>query len=143
MKTKTWFVSGIPVQLEVKYETSEMQIREECVRSLPDASYWFQQCTRPEVGLVGVVVLVVLDKLLNMKIPANQCQYPGEEHALEDTSMSGGSCIYQDKDHGIPEMIRVCELHYKAHILKYYPDSLLAQYFRKQDEKKANQEQLF
>lgn len=90
-----------------------------------------------------MVVLVVLDKLLNMKIPANQCQYPGEEHALEDTSMSGGSCIYQDKDHGIPEMIRVCELHYKAHILKYYSDSLMAQYFRKQDEKKTNQEQLF
>lgn len=124
-------------------EPGSLQVRKGRVRFLSDAAARLQQCERAKVDLDRVVVLVVLDKFLSMKILSNQCQYPGEEHVLEDTSMSGGSCIYQDKDHGIPEMIRVCELHYKAHILKYYPDSLLAQYFRKQDEKKANQEQLF
>ena len=69
-----------------------------------------------------------------MKIPNNQCQYPGSEHLLEDTAMSGGSVIYQDNDHGIPEMIRVCEKHYKEHILKYFPKSYIAIFFRKQDE---------
>jgi len=78
-----------------------------------------------------------------MNIPSNQCQYPGEEHTLNDTSMSGGSCIYQDEINGIPEMIRICDLHYRAHILKYYPFSLIAKYFiREQEEKKSKQERL-
>jgi hypothetical protein len=77
-----------------------------------------------------------------MNIPTNQCQYPGEEHLLENTSMSSGSCIYQDTEHGIPEMIRCCEYHYKVHILKYWPDSSIAIYFRKQDENKELQASL-
>lgn len=77
-----------------------------------------------------------------MKIPNNQCQYPGEDHFLDDTTMGGGSCIYQDDKHGIFEMIRICDRHYKLHILKYYPDSEIARFFRKQDEKKINQESL-
>ncbi len=77
-----------------------------------------------------------------MNIPNNQCQYPGEEHLLAETTMSGGSVIYQDNQHGIPEMIRVCEYHYKLHILKYWPESSIAMYFRKQDEGKAVQASL-
>jgi hypothetical protein len=69
-----------------------------------------------------------------MKIPNNQCQYPGSQHLLEDTAMSGGSVIYQDSDHGIPEMIRVCDQHYKIHILKYWPESTIAVFYRKQGE---------
>ena len=77
-----------------------------------------------------------------MNIPNNQCQYPGEEHLLEDTSMNAGSCIYQDAEHGIPEMIRCCERHYKIHILKYWPESSIASYYRKQDENKELQASL-
>ena len=77
-----------------------------------------------------------------MNIPNNQCQYPGSEHLLEDTTMSAGSVIYQDNDHGIPEMIRVCDQHYKIHILKYWPESSIAMFFRKQDENKVVQASL-
>lgn len=42
-----------------------------------------------------------MERSTTVKIPLNQCQYPGEEHELDDTSMSGGSFIYQDEDHGI------------------------------------------
>jgi len=77
-----------------------------------------------------------------MNIPNNQCQYPESEHLLKDTEMSGGSVIYQDNDHGIPEMIRVCDQHYKIHILKYWPESSIAMFFRKQDENKVVQASL-
>lgn len=77
-----------------------------------------------------------------MKIPNNQCQYPENEHPLKDTIFGAGSCIYQDAEHGIPEMIRCCDEHYKIHILKYWPESSIAMYFRKQDEGKAVQASL-
>ena len=77
-----------------------------------------------------------------MKISNNQCQYPGAEHQLEDTSTGASSVIYQDDEHGIPEMIRVCNAHYRLHILKYWPESAIAIYYRKQDEKKISQASL-
>ena len=77
-----------------------------------------------------------------MNIPNNQCQYPGEEHLLENTTMGAGSLIYQDNEHGIPEMIRCCEQHYKIHILKYWPESSIAMFFRKQDGNKVVQASL-
>ena len=70
------------------------------------------------------------------EIQNNQCQYPGEEHPLDGTTMGAGSVIYEDDMHGIPEMIRICEYHYKIHILKYWPESQIAIWFRKQDESK-------
>lgn len=77
-----------------------------------------------------------------MNILNNQCQYPGEEHLLADTYMGGGSVIYEDDEHGIPEMIRICNDHYKIHILKYWPESSIAIYFRKQNESRAVQASL-
>ncbi len=74
-----------------------------------------------------------------MNIPNNYCQYPGEEHVLTDTTMGAGSVIYQDVRNGIPEMIRCCDYHYKVHILRYWPESTIAAYYRKQDESKSFQ----
>lgn len=77
-----------------------------------------------------------------MNIPNNTCQYPGAEHLLEGTTMGAGSVIYQDAEHGILEMIRCCDYHYKVHILKYWPESNIAMYYRKQDESKPTQASL-
>lgn len=77
-----------------------------------------------------------------MNIPNNYCQYPNFEHILNDTTMGAGSLIYQDDKNGIPEMIRCCDYHYKSHILKYWPESSIAMYFRKQDESKPFQASL-
>ena len=77
-----------------------------------------------------------------MNIPNNQCQYPGHEHVLEDTSSGGGSVIYLDAANGIMDQIRVCDEHYKMHILKFYPDSSIAAWYRKQDGKRIVQGKL-
>jgi hypothetical protein len=77
-----------------------------------------------------------------MNIPNNICQYPGSEHLLEGTTMGAASVIYRDADHGIPEMIRCCDYHYKVHVLKYWPESSIATYYRKQDESKPIQASL-
>lgn len=78
-----------------------------------------------------------------MNIPNNQCQYPGHEHTLKDTTSGAGSVIYIDKENGIVDDIRVCEEHYKEHILKFYPDSKIAAWFRDRDKHIFSQERLF
>ena len=45
---------------------------------------------------------------------------------------------YRDESHGIPKMIHVCEACYKKHILKYFPDSKMAEYYRKQGGEQPN-----
>jgi hypothetical protein len=77
-----------------------------------------------------------------MNIPNNYCQYPNYEHLLSDPAIGAGFLIYQDVKNGIPEMIRCCNYHYKVHILKYWPESSVAVYYRKQDASKSIQASL-
>jgi len=54
------------------------------------------------------------------------CEYG--EHEIE--GRHGGYVVYTDLKHGIEKDIVMCRSCYAKHILKYYPDSHIADYIR-------------
>lgn len=76
-----------------------------------------------------------------VKVANNMCQYPGHEHPLDGTTEAGASRMYSDPDHGIQGAKRLCERHYRVHILKYHPDSIMAIRIRKQLEEEKSQKE--
>jgi len=58
------------------------------------------------------------------KIPASTCEY--ENHPMKQF----GGLIYEDAKNDIPYQIRICHACYARHILKYYPESILANYIQ-------------
>jgi hypothetical protein len=56
------------------------------------------------------------------------CYYPNEEHEMDKPS---GCCCYWDEARGI-EALQICNDHYNQHILKYFPDSRMAEHLRSQ-----------
>ena len=60
-------------------------------------------------------------------LPLSTCQY--SDHPMKPHS----GYVYADHDHGIPE-IRICKPCYAAHLLKYYPDSRVADHIRQYPE---------
>ena len=59
---------------------------------------------------------------------SGHCYYPNEEHEMDKPS---GCCCYWDEERGI-ESLQICNDHYNQHILRYFPDSRMAEYLRNQ-----------
>jgi len=55
------------------------------------------------------------------------CYYPKEEHEIDKS----GYCVYWDAARGI-EALQICNDHYNQHILRYFPDSKIAEHLRSQ-----------
>ncbi len=69
------------------------------------------------------------------------CDYANHE-APEHTHRNQ-MYVYTDLGNGIAEDTYTCRTCYRAHILKFYPDGLVAAHFRRQDEQAATQGKMF
>jgi len=61
--------------------------------------------------------------------PRDVCEYG--DHKLQDPRVC---YCYTDTDNGVAENTVICKRCYAKHILKYYPDSRVAQHMRKYPE---------
>ena len=64
-------------------------------------------------------------------IPVDRCQY--KDHPIKSNSDK----IYTDTANGITQEIRICESCLREHVLRYYPNGNLAQWFRNNPEVKG------